>query len=76
MKILDIALRIVIEQIVMKESSKALIKELKEERYFKELYKNNTIDMNDYFSYSGKHEVNNKLVYLTPKYRIKKIKNK
>jgi|TARA_B110000902_G_scaffold136622_1_gene158128 hypothetical protein len=60
----------------MKESSKALIKQLKEERYFKELYKNNTIDMNDYFLYSGKHEVNNKLVYLTPKYRIKKIKNK
>jgi|TARA_R110002167_G_scaffold125226_1_gene305264 hypothetical protein len=56
----------------MKESSKALIKQLKEERYFKELYKKNTIDMNDYFSYSGKHEVNNRLVYLTPKYRIKK----
>ena len=72
MEILDIALKIVIEQIVMKESSKALIKQLKEERYFKELYKNNTIDMNNYFSYSGKHEVNNRLVSLTPKYRVKK----
>jgi len=38
----------------MEESSKYLIKELKEERYFKEQYKLNTIDMNDYFAYSGK----------------------
>tara|TARA_R110002073_G_scaffold240255_1_gene401961 strand:+ start:338 stop:583 length:246 start_codon:yes stop_codon:yes gene_type:complete len=56
----------------MKESSKALIKQLKEERYFKELYKKNTIDMNDYFAYSGKEEHNNAFVSLIPKYRNKK----
>tara|TARA_R110000823_G_C15670443_1_gene473067 strand:- start:62 stop:301 length:240 start_codon:yes stop_codon:yes gene_type:complete len=56
----------------MKESSKVLIKQLKEERYFKELYKNNTIDMNDYFAYSGKQENNNAFVSLIPKYRNKK----
>jgi hypothetical protein len=59
----------------MEESSKYLIKELKEERYFKEQYKLNTIDMNDYFAYSGKGEYNEKLSSLMPDYRMKKINN-
>ena len=56
----------------MNEESKAMIDKLKEDRYFKELYKNNIIDMNDYFAYSGKQEINNKLVSLIPAYRNKK----
>ena len=59
----------------MKDSSKYLIKELKDERYFKEQYKLNTIDMNDYFAYSGKGECNKKLFSLMPDYRMKKINN-
>jgi hypothetical protein len=49
-----------------------MIDKLKEDRYFKELHKNNIIDMNDYFAYSGKQEINNKLVSLIPAYRNKK----
>jgi|TARA_R110000751_G_scaffold261108_1_gene360470 hypothetical protein len=49
-----------------------MINKLKEDRYFKELHKNNIIDMNDYFAYSGKQEINNKLVSLIPSYRNKK----
>ena len=56
----------------MNEESKAMIDKLKQDRYFKELYKKNTIDMNDYFAYSGKQEINNKLVSLIPSYRNKK----
>ena len=56
----------------MNEESKAMINKLKEDRYFKELHKNNIIDMNDYFAYSGKQEINNKLVSLIPSYRNKK----
>jgi hypothetical protein len=56
----------------MNEESKTMIDKLKEDRYFKELYKNNIIDMNDYFAYSGKQEINNKLVSLIPSYRNKK----
>ena len=60
---------------LMNESSKYLIKQLKEDRYFKEQYKLNTIEMNDYFAYSGKGEFNQRLSSLTPKYRNKKINN-
>jgi hypothetical protein len=56
----------------MNEESKTMIDKLKQDRYFKELYKKNTIDMNDYFAYSGKQEINNKLVSLIPSYRNKK----
>jgi hypothetical protein len=56
----------------MNKESKAMIDKLKEDRYFKELHKNNIIDMNDYFAYSGKQEINNKLVSLIPSYRNKK----
>ena len=62
----------------MNEESKAMIDKLKEDRYFKELYKNNTIEMNDYFAYSGKEEYNNTFISLIPFYRNKKnvsIKN-
>lgn len=56
----------------MNEESKAMIDKLKEDRYFKEFYKKNTIELNDYFAYSGKQEINNKLVSLIPFYRNKK----
>ena len=56
----------------MNEESKAMIDKLKQDRYFKELYKKNTIELNDYFAYSGKQEINNKLVSLIPSYRNKK----
>jgi len=56
----------------MNEESKAMIDKLKQDRYFKELYKQNTIQLNDYFAYSGKQEINNKLVSLIPSYRNKK----
>ena len=45
---------------------------LKQDKYFKQLYKDNTIDMNDYFAYSGKEEYNNTFVSLIPFYRNKK----
>jgi len=53
----------------MNEESKTMIDKLKQDRYFKELYKQNTIEMDDYFAYSGKQEYNNKLVSLIPSYR-------
>ena len=56
----------------MNEESKTMIDKLKQDRYFKELYKQNTIELNDYFAYSGKQEINNKLVSLIPSYRNKK----
>jgi hypothetical protein len=49
-----------------------MIAELKQQKYLNQLYKKNTIDMNDYFAYSGKQEINNKLVSLIPSYRNKK----
>ena len=56
----------------MNEESKAMIDKLKQDKYFKQLYKDNTIDMNDYFAYSGKEEYNNTFVSLIPFYRNKK----
>ena len=56
----------------MNEESKTMIAELKQQKYLNQLYKKNTIDMNDYFAYSGKQEINNKLVSLIPSYRNKK----
>ena len=56
----------------MNEESKTMIAELKQQKYLNQLYKKNTIDMNDYFAYSGKQEINNKLVSLIPFYRNKK----
>jgi|TARA_B110000444_G_scaffold259528_1_gene303520 hypothetical protein len=48
---------------------KHLVDQLKQDRYFKDLYRKNTIDMDNYFAYSGKQEYNNKLVHLMPSYR-------
>ena len=56
----------------MKEESKTMVDELKQQKYFNQLYKLNTIEMNDYFAYSGKQEFDNKLVSLIPTYRNKK----
>ena len=56
----------------MKLESLIMIAELKQQKYLNQLYKKNTIDMNDYFAYSGKQEFDNKLVSLIPTYRNKK----
>ena len=48
-----------------------MINELKQQKEIEKLYKKNTIDMNDYFAYSGKQEFDNKLVSLIPTYRNK-----
>lgn len=56
----------------MKLESLTMIAELKQQQELEKLYKKNTIDMNDYFAYSGKQEINNKLVSLIPSYRNKK----
>jgi len=46
-----------------------VIAELKQQKELDKLYKQNTIELNDYFAYSGKQEYNNKLVSLIPSYR-------
>lgn len=56
----------------MNEESKAMIAEFKQQKYLNQLYKKNTIEMNDYFAYSGKEEYNNTFVSLIPFYRNKK----
>jgi hypothetical protein len=40
----------------MKKETKYLIKEVTEEKYFKELHAKNTIEFDKYFKYSGKEE--------------------
>ena len=47
-----------------------IVEEFKQKIYFKKLFKKNYIDLDDYFNYSGKQEFNNRLVSLTPSYRI------
>jgi hypothetical protein len=47
------------------------IDEIKQAIYFKKLYKENVIDLDNYFKYSGKQEYNNNLVDITPEYRAK-----
>jgi hypothetical protein len=49
-----------------------MIAEFKQQKYLNQLYKKNTIEMNDYFAYSGKEEYNNTFVSLIPFYRNKK----
>ena len=48
-----------------------MIAQLKQQKELDKLYKQNTIELNDYFAYSGKQEYNNKLVSLIPNYRKK-----
>ena len=40
----------------MKELVRNLIAEVKQKKFLEDLYKQNTIELNDYFKYSGKTE--------------------
>jgi hypothetical protein len=57
----------------MKKNAKALVQELKNTRYFKDLYKDNVIDMNDYFKDTTNQDLNSRLISLIPEYRQKKV---
>jgi hypothetical protein len=47
-----------------------MIEEYKQNIYLEKLYKKNTIDLNNYFKYSGKQEVGNKFIFLKFDYEI------
>jgi hypothetical protein len=49
-----------------------VIAELKQKKEIDKLYKQNTIDLNDYFAYSGKQEVKNKFIDYVNEYKFKK----
>jgi hypothetical protein len=55
----------------MKELTENLIREFKEQQFLKKLYQENTIELDNYFKYSGLREENNELESLVPKYRKK-----
>jgi hypothetical protein len=57
----------------MKKLTDYLISDLKQKRYLKELTDSMFIDMDDYFKKSGQIELNENILYLTPKYRRKQI---
>tara|TARA_R100000541_G_scaffold43955_1_gene51098 strand:+ start:217 stop:426 length:210 start_codon:yes stop_codon:yes gene_type:complete len=50
----------------------SLVEELKYRKVIELIKKENFIELNNYFKYSGKQEVNNRLVSLTPDYRSNK----
>ena len=49
-----------------------VIAELKQQQELDKLYKQNTIELNDYFSYSGKQEVKNKFTRIYEDYNFSK----
>jgi len=49
-----------------------VIKELKQQQELDKLYKQNTIELNDYFVYSGKQEVKNKFTRIYEDYNFSK----
>lgn len=49
-----------------------MIAELRQKKELDKLYKKNTIDLNDYFAYSGKQEVKNKFIDYVNEYKFKK----
>ena len=49
-----------------------VIKELKQQQKLDKLYKQNTIELNDYFAYSGKQEVKNKFTRIYEDYNFSK----
>ena len=49
-----------------------MIKELKQQQELDKLYKQNTIELNDYFAYSGKQEVKNKFTRIYEDYNFNK----
>ena len=50
----------------------SVIKELKQQQELDKLYKQNTIELNDYFAYSGKQEVKNKFTRIYEDYNFSK----
>lgn len=50
----------------------SVIAELRQKKELDKLYKKNTIDLNDYFAYSGKQEVKNKFIDYVNEYKFKK----
>ena len=49
-----------------------MIAELRQKKELDKLYKQNTIDLNNYFAYSGKQEVKKKFVDFVNEYKFKK----
>jgi hypothetical protein len=49
-----------------------VIDELKQQQELDKLYKQNTIELNDYFAYSGKQEVKNKFTRIYEDYNFSK----
>lgn len=49
-----------------------MIAELKQQKELDKLYKQNTIELNDYFAYSGKQEVKNKFTRIYEDYNFSK----
>ena len=49
-----------------------MIAELRQKKDFEKLYKQNTIELNDYFAYSGKQEVKNKFTTIYEDYNFSK----
>ena len=52
--------------------NKMLILELKQQKELDKLYKQNTIELNDYFAYSGKQEVKNKFTRIYEDFNFSK----
>ena len=50
----------------------SVIAELKQQQELDKLYKQNTIELNDYFAYSGKQEVKNKFTRIYEDYNFSK----
>ena len=56
----------------MSSNKNNVIKELKQQKELDKLYKQNTIELNDYFAYSGKQEVKNKFTRIYEDYNFSK----
>ncbi len=56
----------------MSSNKSNVIKELKQQKELDKLYKQNTIELNDYFAYSGKQEVKNKFTRIYEDYNFSK----
>ena len=56
----------------MKLKKCSVIAELKQQQELDKLYKQNTIELNDYFAYSGKQEVKNKFTRIYEDYNFSK----
>ena len=57
----------------MKKETKLIIQELKYLNEINSLYKQNYIDLDNYFKYSGKQEYQDNIIAMTPSYRRKDV---